>query len=302
LQSLRNSLIPAPLPIEGERLYMEMKDGSGDKLWALYNSGWDRSKPLLILIHGLAGCETSSYITQGTSYFLANGFSTLRLNLRGAGPSRPTCTLQSHAGRSLDLHDVILALPDSVVLHGVAILGFSLGGNMCLKFAAEYGKSLPIRAIATVSAPIDLAATSANMLRFRNLLYNKGLLREFRRECLGLGAVITTQERSAILAARNFVELDDTFIAPRNGYRNASEYWKNCQALSYLSKIRTPTFLLHAQDDPIVPIGPYLEFDWSINTKLILEVTRRGGHVGFHGAGNCSYHLDRVLEFFKNLI
>ena len=298
LQSLRNSLSVAPLPLKGERLHLDMQDGSGDKLWALYNSGSDRSKPLVILIHGLAGCETSSYITQGTSYFLSHGFSTLRLNLRGAGPSRPTCTLQSHAGRSLDLHDVILALPRTAIAQGVAILGFSLGGNMSLKFAAEYGKKLPICGVATVSAPIDLAATSANMLRFRNIFYNKGLLRVFRRECLGSGAIISTQERSAIVAARNFVELDNDFIAPRNGYRDAYDYWKNCQALGYLSEIRIPTFLLHAQDDPIVPIVPYLHFNWSINKKLILELTQRGGHVGFHGARNCFYHLDRVLEFF----
>jgi len=301
LQSIRNTLSFAPSPLKGERLHLDMKDGSGDKLWALHNTGRDRSKPLIILIHGLAGCETSSYITQGTSYFLSHGFSTLRLNLRGAGPSRPTCTLQSHAGRSLDLHDVILELPRTAIVHGVAILGFSLGGNMSLKFAAEYGRKLPIRAVATVSAPIDLAATSANMLRFRNIFYNKGLLRVFRRECLGSGAAISTRERSAIVAARNFVELDEEFIAPRNGYRDANDYWENCQALGYLSDIRIPTFLLHAQDDPIVPVKPYFDFDWSINKKLILELTRHGGHVGFHGVRNRSYHLDRVLEFFENL-
>ena len=300
LQSLRNTLSVAPLPIQGERLHLKMEDGSGDKLWALYNIGRDRLKPLVILIHGLGGCETSSYITRGTSYFLSHGFSTLRLNLRGAGPSRPTCTLQSHAGRSRDLHDAIVALPRAFVAHGIAILGFSLGGNMSLKFAAEYGKKLPISAVATVSAPIDLAATSTNMLRFRNIIYNKSLLRVFRRECLGYGAVITASERSAILAARHFLDLDNNFVAPRNGYRDASDYWADSQALSYLSGINLPTVLLHAQDDPIVPVAPYFDFDWNINKNLYPIISRRGGHVGFHGTENRTYHLDRVLEFLDN--
>ena len=74
LQSLRNTLNRPPSPIKGERLHLEMKDGSGDKLWALHNTGWDRAKPLVILIHGLAGCESSSYIIRGASYFLYHGF------------------------------------------------------------------------------------------------------------------------------------------------------------------------------------------------------------------------------------
>ena len=86
------------------------------------------------------------------------------------------------------------------------------------------------------------------------------------------------------------------------GSEAAYDYWINCQAIGYLSKIRIPTFLLHAQDDPIVPIAPYLDFDWSTNKRLILELTRRGGHVGFHAEEKYSYHLYRVLEFFKNLV
>jgi uncharacterized protein len=297
LQSLRNSLIRAPRALPGERLLLAMADGSGDRLWALYNAGEDAAKPLVILIHGLAGCEDSSYIIAGARYFLAQGYSVLRLNLRGAGPSRPTCTLQSHAGRSQDLHDAILALPTAALAQGVAIIGFSLSGNMSLKFAAEYGSDLPIRAVASISAPIDLAVTSANMLRPRNALYNNKLLRDFCRECLAPGAVLGGAERAAIMASRNFVDLDNDFVAPRNGYRDACDYWANCQALGFLARISVPTLLLHAQDDPIVPVAPYLDYPWERNSWLFPEISRRGGHVGFHATGNRPWHLDRVLKF-----
>ena len=297
LQTLRNSILPDPAAIAGERLFLEMADGSGDKLWALHNPGADGGKPLVILIHGLAGCEDSSYIVQATGYFLAAGYPTLRLNLRGAGPSRPTCSLQSHAGRSRDLHDAILALPAALMDAGVVVMGFSLAGNMSLKFAAEYGTVLPLRALVTVSAPIDLAATSANMLRPRNRLFNGKLLRDFRCECLAPGAAVSAGERTAIQAARNFVELDHHFIAPRNGYRDAYDYWENCQALGFLPRIQRPCLLLHAQDDPIVPIQPYLDYAWEKNSWLLPELTRHGGHVGFHAAENRAFHLDYALNF-----
>ena len=297
LQTVRNSLVKAPRPLPGERLLLPMADGSGDRLWALYNRGRDAAKPLVVLIHGLAGCEDSSYIVVAARYFLRHGYGALRLNLRGAGPSRPTCSLQSHAGRSQDLHDAILALPPAAVAQGVVVVGFSLGGNMSLKFAAEYGTGLPIRAVATVSSPIDLADTSASMLRLRNTLYNRTLLRAFCRECLGQGAVVSSAETAAILGARNFVDLDNDFVAPRNGYRDAYDYWANCQALGYLAQIELPTLLLQADDDPIVPIAPYLDYHWGQNPLLFPELTRHGGHVGFRARGDHRWHLDRVLKF-----
>ena len=119
-----------------------MADGSGDRLWALYNKGKDAAKPLVILIHGLAGCEDSPYIIASARYFLQQGYGVLRLNLRGAGPSRPTCTLQSHAGRSQDLRDAILALPPAGLAQGAVVVAFSLAGNMSLKFAAEFGRRI----------------------------------------------------------------------------------------------------------------------------------------------------------------
>ena len=302
LQSLRNTLSSAPAPIPGQRLYLAMADGSGDRLWALHNGGRDGDKPLVILIHGLAGCEDSPYVIHGTGYFLSHGYSTLRLNLSGAGPSRPTCTLQSHAGRSQDLNDAILALPPPLTAYGVIVVGFSLAGNMSIKFAAEFGDKLPLLAVATVSAPIDLTVTSANMLRPRNALYNRKLLRDFRHECLAPGAIVSDGERRAILAARNFVDLDENFVAPRNGFRDAHDYWANCQALGFLAQVKQPTLLLHAQDDPIVPLEPYLAYDWGRNSQLFPVLTRHGGHVGFHTAENRTYSLDKVLAFLTHQI
>ena len=118
-----------------------------------------------------------------TAYWLARGHRVLRLNLRGAGPSRATCGQQYHAGRTGDLRDALGGLSPAITAKGLLLVGYSLGGNMLLKFLAEHGDSFPIVAAASVSAPIDLAAASARFLDARNWFYHRHLLGNMQREC-----------------------------------------------------------------------------------------------------------------------
>ena len=118
-----------------------------------------------MLVHGLGGSEESPYVGATTSHLLAGGWPVLQLNLRGAGPSRPRCRQQYHAGRSEDFRDALLGLPPPLTTHGIVALGYSLGGNMLLKYAAEHGG---LRGVVSISAPIDLAAASQRFLDPRN--------------------------------------------------------------------------------------------------------------------------------------
>ncbi|MDP6567783.1 MAG: alpha/beta fold hydrolase [Alphaproteobacteria bacterium] len=301
LQTLRNSLAPAPPPLPGETLLLAMADGSGDRLCALHHPGRQPDGPLIVLIHGLSGSQDSTYMQLSARYFHHHGFPVLRLNTRGAGPSRPTCRLQSHAGRSQDLADALATLPAELTAHGVVVVGFSLGGNLALKFAAEHGARPPLRAVVTVSAPLDLAATSRNMLRPRNYLYNQKLLRDYKRESLGHGAEVNAEERRAVLAARNFVDIDNDFVAPRNGFRDAHDYWLQCQAKGFLAEIAVPALLVQARDDPMVPIAPYLSYPWADNPLLRPVLPERGGHVGFHGREGRPWYLDLTRRFLGAL-
>ena len=305
LQTLRNALVrrPADLsPWPARRLELAMGDGSGDRLAAaLHLPAEDTGRPLAVLVHGLTGCEDSSYIRATARNLLQAGYPVLRLNLRGAGPSRALCRFQYHAGKSEDLRDGLRALgaldPDRL-RHGLLLAGYSLGANMLLKFLAESGKAFPIRAAVAVSAPIDLKATQQRIMAPRNALYHGYLLRRMRAEALDGAAEITGEERRAVLAARNIYQFDDDFVAPRGGFAGAEDYYAKCSAAKFLAAVAAPTLVIHALDDPWVPAAPFRRVDWRAKPNLVPLLPPGGGHVGFHGRGSRTAWHDRCMARF----
>ncbi len=312
LQTLRNAIAGPPAMPSGERqrrLYLPMKDGSGDQLTGLLDApvhatgGARKALPLVVLIHGLSGSEESAYILASARFWLARGHDVVRLNLRGAGPSRAYCDQQYHAGRTEDLRDALHALDPDLTTHGMIAIGYSLGGNMLLKFMAEFAADFPILAAASVSAPIDLAAASKRFLDLRNWVYHRHLLYSMKRECFGGRREIRPDERRRILASRTIYQFDDDIVAPRNGFRDAIHYYYENNARRFLAQITKPTLLLHSLDDPWIPSKAYTSYPWERNSKLVPLLSKGGGHVGFHlRGGDATYHdhciglfVDRVL-------
>jgi predicted alpha/beta-fold hydrolase len=303
LQTVRNFLVAPPAALPGERVWFDTNDGSGDRMTALVNRPVCAEKPrsTIILVHGLSGSEASLYMTPAARHFAEQGHTVLRLNLRGAGPSRSTCHDHYHAGRSEDLAHVVDALPESMTRNGVVLIGISLGGSLALKYCAETGSKSPISALVSVSAPIDLTDTCLNMLRRRNSIYHQRLLADFKRERLTLGDAYTPEEAAVIEASRNFLEVDDRFFAPRFGYANVWDYYERCAAQQFMGAIKTPTLMIHALDDPIVPATAYRSYRWADNPNLHPLLPEQGGHVGFHGTGPVPWYLysiDRFLARF----
>lgn len=287
LQTLRSHILPGgrrPPEPDYERVDLPLADGTGDRLVGSL-SGLDTAAsnaPLVVLIHGLSGSQDSPYMRTTALELSRRGFPVLRLNLRGAGLSGATCGREYNAGLTDDLAQAIAALPDRLKDRPTAALAFSLGANMLLKWLGECGSNAPLIAAGSVSAPIDLAATSRSMRRRRNRPYQNALLRDFSRQCARPGAAITESERAAIQSARDFYEIDTDFIAPRHGFDSADHYYQVCMALPYLAAIRIPTMVIHALNDPIVPSEAYRRYPWSDNPWLIPGLCRDGGHVGFH--------------------
>lgn len=286
LQTIRNA-IRAPNPKRAEpteeRLTLPLADGSGDALvGSLRRPAATAAAPLVVLIHGLSGCESSAYMRFARDYWSLRSHPVLRLNLRGAGPSRATCRLQYHAGRTEDLRDALHALDPALIAPGLVLIGHSLGGNMLLKFIAEFGRDFPIVAAASVSAPIDLAAASRRFLAPRNRFYQLHLLRSMKRESFGGAAELAADEQRKLLAARSVFEFDEHFVAPRNGYRDAEHYYRENHARQFLAGITVPTLLIHALDDPWIPAAVYSDYPWDDNDQLFPLLPDGGGHVGFH--------------------
>jgi uncharacterized protein len=303
LQTVRNAIrhrAPALSRYSVERLTFEMGDRSGDRLVGhLQDPGpGSAERPLVVLIHGLAGSAQSAYMETSAAHWLARGNRVLRLDLRGAGASRPLCRLQYHAGRTSDLRDALRALPAGSAPAGLVMVGYSLGGNLLFKFLAEYGSELPVRAAAAVSVPIDLAAASRRFLARRNRIYHASLLRAMKRESTLPGAELSARERTAIFEARSVLEFDERFVAPRNGYASAQEYYEKNSAVKFLRWVRVPTLVMHALDDPWIPAESYTGFSWRENEHLVPLLSPGGGHVGFHGHGSRVPWHDRCLALF----
>lgn len=299
LQTLRNFLVDPGPALPGERLLFDTEDGSGDRLAGLLNRpDDDQRKPLLLLLHGLSGCEDSAYMRHAARFWLDRGHAVLRLNMRGHGPSRRTNRQHFHAGRSADVAACLAALPDRLVRNGVVAVGFSIGGNCLLKYAGEAGETTPLLALATVSAPFDLMTTSAWIGRRRAAPYQRFLLTGFVRWCMADGADLSESERRVLVSARSFHELDDRFVGPRHGFAGAADYYRRACAANVMAEIRRPTLVLHAADDPLVPAGSLRDYRWADNPRLAPVLTSGGGHVGFHGRTGY-WHLQAIAGFFR---
>ncbi len=241
-------------------------------------------RPCVVLIHGLTGCEGSFYVLETARYLLSAGYPVVRANLRGSGPSRAVCKGHYCAGSSADIADLVAGLPEEAVSGGVVLVGYSLGGNIVLKYLAEAGEDAAVSCAAAVSAPIELSHASRRMMAPRNRLYHRWLLARMKEEAQGGAAAVSGAEKRAIEAARSVYEYDERFIAPRFGFADAEEYYTRCSAKGMLRDIRRPALLLHARNDPWIPAGAYDETVSSSSPSVSAIVAPGGGHVGFHGS------------------
>jgi uncharacterized protein len=296
----RESLAPYP----ASRVMLALEDGTGDRLAAMLNrpAAAVPGRPLVVLLHGLTGHQDSFYMQNTAARLLARGYPTLRLNVRGAGASRPFCRLQYHAGRSADLEMALRVLPADLAENGIVAIGFSLGANMLLKFLGERGTAAPLRAAVAVSAPLDLAGTSRRLMRRRNFLYQNYLLPDMRVEALTPAAELTAAERRTIENVRTIWEFDDRFSAPRNGFAGAEDYYERNSARNFLSGIARPTLVIHALDDPWIPPEPFIAFDWRSNPSLVPLISPRGGHVGFLGSDKQMPWYDQAIGKFLDWV
>jgi predicted alpha/beta-fold hydrolase len=309
LQTVRNILRRPPVILAGAAgvdLEFPMDDGTGDVLLGTLHqpAGTDSGRPVAVLVHGLTGDADSAYVLATAVALLGRGYPVLRLNLRGAGPSRALCREHYHAGRSGDLRRVLESLPHTVPdlraeRRGLVPVGYSLGANILLKLLGE-GAPETVRAAISISAPIDLARTAARFLDPRNHFYHQHLLARMKREALA--GPLDPAERAAVPAVRTVRDFDERFVAPRNGFGTADRYYALCSGRRFLDAIAVPTLVIHALDDPWIPGTLYREVDWTRNPRLVPLLPRHGGHVGFHGAGPVVAWHDRcILQLLDGL-
>jgi uncharacterized protein len=301
LQTIRNHLIwrESPLPSRPSALEFPTSDGSGDRLTGtLETPVTPATGPLILLIHGLTGCEDSAYVRNSARFHLARGRSVLRLNLRGAGTSRRVARRHYHAGSAPDLQRVLDALGSEDTRQGVFAIGYSLGGNILLNLLSRLPRHHQLVGAATVSAPIEPLEACKRIMAPRNIVYQAILLNRMKRDVLTAPSELTERERELVRGATSVFEFDDTFVAPRNGFDGALDYYERTAGARTLEAITVPTLMLHACNDPWIPVSTYRALRHRLLGSIDIVLARGGGHVGFHQRGFTDTWHDRTIDHF----
>mgnify|MGYP000857340403 FL=1 len=237
-----------------------------------------------IVLHGLEGSSSRPYIRGMARALSRSGWDVLAWNFRGCS-GEPNRNLRFyHMGDTEDIHTVIRHALTTYTYGTMVLVGFSMGGNVILKYLAEKGESLvpAVRAAATFSVPCDLPAAAARMDRPSNALYTMRFL-------VMLGDKIREKARRfpeliddrAISRMRTFREFDEVYTAPIHGFASAEDYWARSASKPLLHAIPIPTLLVNAFDDPFLTPSCFPYDEARANSHFYLEVPPNGGHVGF---------------------
>lgn len=260
-----------------------------------------RPRGIVIVSHGLEGSSASHYVKGMIAAVQAAGWDGVAWNYRGCS-GEPNRMLRSyHSGATDDLHAVVSHVLAAARPQAVALVGFSLGGNLTLKYLGERGAhDERLRAAAAFSAPCDLAASSRRIGSPPNRLYMWRFLRSLRRKIRDKMAAHPGQiDDAGYSGIRDFQGFDDRYTAPLNGFRDAEDYWAKAASKPFLGRIRVPTLLIQARNDPFLTESCLPRDEALANPFLHLEIPEHGGHVGFtefnHGGRYWSER--RAVEF-----
>ena len=248
---------------------------------------WKRSQPskkLVVISHGLEGHGHSQYCQGMARTLVQDGWQVCIWNFRGCS-GEPNHRLQSyHSGATEDLQCVINHILKSKHYEHISLIGFSLGGNLSLKYIAEAGHNLPanIRSAVGVSVACDLESCAKKLERWDNRIYMRRFLKSltdkvrYKMECFP-GEI----KDHGLKTMRTFQQFDDAYTAPIHGFKDANEYWSQCSCGPKLSDIQIPTLLVNAQYDPFLT-SKCFPYETARDSKFLnFEATKYGGHMGF---------------------
>jgi hypothetical protein len=301
-------LLPVPLgqlpAHEVEDVHVPISEGA-----LLARTYWlPGTGPLILLLHGVAGASENPYMRRAAACLLAAGYHVARLNLRGAGEGRWLASNVHHTCLTDDLDAAVRHFSAQDRVQGVLAVGFSLGGNMALAAAAAPPPGL--RGVASISAPMDLHQTVLHLERSQPLYHHYVLkgLQDFIRLHGEAWPVATPPAMVArALRARRISEFDDQVMAPRHGFNGVADYYARTSCGPRLRQARIPCLVIHADDDPMIPLNTLLPFMEEAAGSVTFLRLPRGGHVGFRGglglAGwRRSSAMEGVLAWAKELL
>jgi predicted alpha/beta-fold hydrolase len=259
---------------------------------------------LAILSHGLEGCSRSVYVLGMMRSLTADGWDCLAWNFRGCSGEMNRQFRLYHSGVSDDLEVVVNHALRAHPAETVALVGFSLGGNVTMKYLGEAPDRVPgrVRAAVAISVPCHLNSGAGKLAEPGNRIYMGYFLKSLARKARLKAAQFPGRLNLAGLdGMANFAEFDGQITAPLHGFASADDYWTRASSRPFLPAIQVPTLLLNARNDPFLTPGCFPEAEAAANTRLHLEAPAGGGHVGFPLGwfGGRSWCECRAVEFLK---
>ncbi len=305
LATVLPSFLPAPREAWTRHERLELADGDFlDLAWREHPAsiGKEPPRPLAILSHGLEGSVQAAYIRGMARTLHLHGWEVLAWNYRSCG-GIPNRLLRSyHSGESGDLRLVIEHA--ALTYPRIALIGFSLGGNITLKYAGEAPPHPAVQTAIAISAPVDLTSSARALdQRCGNRLYLHRFLKTLLAKATAKAQQFPGSIDSARLAKiRTIRDFDEHVTAPLHGFAGAEDYWARASSLPHLTNIRLPTLLLNAQNDPLLDQPSFPNAAALQNPALHLETPVHGGHVGFPDfrQGRQPWHERRVVEFLES--
>ena len=304
----RASSLPAP-----QAQLVEVSPATADQIASqvLCHCHWQpepmrAARPTAIVVHGLEGSSFSQYVIGNANKLWRAGCNVVRMNMRNCGGTEALSPTLYHSGLSNDVLAVMNFFIARYGLQSIALIGYSMGGNLVLKLAGELGEAAPpqLRSVIGVSPAVDLAISADALHLPQNRLYElkflHALLRRFRRKAMLFPRAYDASRAIGIHSLREF---DDRITAFYSGFSGADDYYYRAAAARVLDRIAIPTLILHALDDPFVRISHEAREKISANPNVAMIETRHGGHCAFLAApdpstGYDGYWAERTLLRF----
>lgn len=240
--------------------------------------------PTLLALHGLESSSSAHYMLGIADKAFARGFNIVRLNQRTCGGTEHLAAGLYHSGLTADPAAVVRELIEVDGLTSIGVAGYSLGGNLALKLAGEYGSAAPaaLRSVCAVSPTVDLAGCVRALERRENWLYQRNFVRHLKRRMRRKARLFPhLYDVRRLHLVRTVRAFDERFTAPHHGFRDADDYYHRASAMQVIDRIQVPTLIVTASDDPVVPAHSFRDRRLVDNPYISLVVTRFGGHCGF---------------------
>lgn len=236
-----------------------------------------------VLIHGLEGSSSSTYMLGMSREMIRNSWDVVCINLRGCSGEANQTFPAYHSGKTEDLELVINTIEKSYSL--ITLIGFSLGGNIVLKYIGEQKDTLlpKIKVGVGVSVPCDLQGSAIELSKPKNRIYMLRFLKSMLAKTAEKYTLFPHEfvDYELLQSSTDFEMFDNLYTAPANGFSDAQEYWEKCSSVGFLEHIRIPTLLINALDDPFLSSSCYPTITAKNNENLFLEMPKNGGHLGF---------------------